>query len=224
MWRRPCSVSVGKPYWPTRRTNIALTASGRRQAPSGWWNTRSSSPKSGPTSSRSSSIRVRCARSTDDRAAVERDRSAAARRLRFADGHLAADLRDRLDDPQPAGVEVDVASSAGRAPRRAACRSSPAGPTARAADRSSVCDCARNDRRVAASHAWMLVGLLAGPRRVGGVGRVASEPAPPHRVLEGAVQDRVDVADGAPIETLGDRRPPAAVGVAAGAATPACPS
>ena len=60
-----------------------------------------------------------------------------------------------------------------------------------------------------ASQACDAVGLLAGARRVGGVGRVASEPTPADRVLEGAMEDRVDVVDRPAIEP-GDRlaRPP----------------
>ncbi len=40
---------------------------------------------------------------------VERDRSAAAVRLRLADRHRVPDSKDRLDDPDPPAVEIDVA-------------------------------------------------------------------------------------------------------------------
>ena len=67
-------------------------------------------------------------------------------------------------------------------------------------------------RRIPRVHA---VGLLAGSRRVGGVGRVPQQPSPADSVLEGAVQNRVDVVDRAPVQTSGGSGVGRPVGLAA---------
>lgn len=46
VWRSPLSVRLGTPTWFCLRRNVALTVSGRRDDPSGRWNTKPSSEKS----------------------------------------------------------------------------------------------------------------------------------------------------------------------------------
>lgn len=58
------------------------------------------------------------------------------------------------------------------------------------------------------------VGLLPAAWRIGGVGRVACQPAPPNRVLQCSVQDGVHVVHNAAVELCSD------VGSVAVAVTP----
>ena len=109
VWRRPCSVSRGQAVAPRPGGGTSRSrrrAGGRRRRAGGRRGRgrrsrgrRAAAPRASGGGALASTATV---------AGVERDRPPAARRLRLADGHLAADLDDRLDDPQPAGVEVDV--------------------------------------------------------------------------------------------------------------------
>jgi hypothetical protein len=148
-----------------------------------------------------------------DRPAVERDRPAATGRLRLADRDLAPHLDDRLHDVQPVGVEVDVR------PPEAECLASPHArrrqqhpqrvlPVARVGRGGQE---STQRRRVPGVDA---VRLRAASGRVGSVGGITGEPAPPHGVLQGPVEDGVHVVDRPRVEARPDLLTVLRIGVA----------
>ena len=138
---------------------------------------------------------------------VEGDRPPALCGLRLADPHLVLDRDNGLPDRRASRVEVEVG---------------PAQPE----DLAAACARRRqhDERRsepVVASASEEGAKLTRSPRhhlgasrrrrlrRVGRVRRVARQPAPPHRVLEHAVRDRVDVAHRARRQAAPGLVPPA---------------
>ena len=155
VWRRPWSVSVGRPYWPTRRTNIALTASGRRQAPLGLVEHEVLVAEVGAR--RGSAPRAFACGDSRSTATVAPS-SAIERRPRAVFGSpTVTTLRTCVivcTIRTPAGVEGDVSPTEADRFAPAHAGGGEQAPTARGGGRPTRRDCSRNARSVAASHAW----------------------------------------------------------------------